>query len=414
MILLVITLLLASTSRAFEWRDLLSWRIKTTTTTTANVQENVERNAVALWTLHDIEKVETFSSSTTASIMAAIVKRAPLILPIDCARSSVASNVKNPCESANDEDLRALAIALTNCHLTASGRRTYESVLDMDDAAFGAYTLFYSDARETCTSFQSEIVATEQRIASRELAVVARETVIGVANVGKTLAELTAQGKKAIVETEEGFNRLAQQGLESMENTRAGFEAVSKQAERVAEESASRIEKLGRMTAEAHNKQLKLIEAQEAMAREQERFRESQVRFSKAMEASIHTSFGSAQILSVVAWYTSASVACLVITSFGIFQRSRQAVFTMLVMSAISEYVVHVAIAGTGLDVFIGATLWVRWIGAFLSLGTVLAFALKSFVGGKTLAEQHREAEEEERFIRYITKYLMHFGNNTL
>ena len=425
-----------------------------------------ENDAVAVWAMNDAEGREEEGDVAAASIPAvAVVTRVlernsesdvALTRGAQCMREAAMKKFSHPCDSSSEDEMRAFAVVIANCHLSASGRRTYQDSKDMDEVAFNAYTLFYSKAREACVEIQADAVASLQRRAARELAVVAQQTATDVRDLGRSvttvaksvklqedasraglemlrgitdaatllnrrtsemsesLQGLSTQSQEAALRAKEGFEMLASQGEEAIKENREGFASVSEQAEKLGRnmnelferaesqletvakgsaEASAKTAELALQLAQAHDVQCQLLKAQQV-----------QLELTKTIGKSVDTAFGSAAGLVVVAWYTATSVIVVVATSFSMTSQSRPLALAVLVFTGLCEYAAYTgmsaaAIAGSELAEKIVHC--IRLIGSSLSVASVLAATAYRFTSGKPMIDQ-----EEERFMRYIIKYM--------
>jgi hypothetical protein len=107
--------------------------------------------------------------------------------------ASAATALPDRCAGMSDVDYSRFAVALTNCHLAKSGRKTYvcgpvDSVERctgrMDDAAFGAYTTIAVQVHTMCQQLQQEMRAIAADDAIAALTASTGATAEGVARLG--------------------------------------------------------------------------------------------------------------------------------------------------------------------------------------------------------------------------------------
>ena len=213
------------------------------------------------------------------------------------------------------------------------------------------------------------------------------------------------------------------QGAETLDVARTGFAGAAEDAHRlllqvagvrdawgemavlVAREFDAQKARLAEQSALLSSQGVQIAANQDAMLKNQGLLMENQGTLLEMITTAtklLRVAFGSTAGLAAIAWYSSASVACLVATAFRATARARSLSLAVLVATSATEYAVSCAARATGLagcPAAFAVANFIRIAGLALALASVaLLWAGISFCGlGKTALSP--AAEDLERFI---------------
>ncbi|MCK9357640.1 MAG: hypothetical protein M0R22_10950 [Dehalococcoidia bacterium] len=279
---------------------------------------------------------------------------------------SAATALPDRCINMSDEDFRRFALALANCHLEQSGRRTYAVAADMDDAAWLAYTTVLLHTDSLCRQLQQDI-----RAAAVDRALGA--TAEGIARLGessdRTLARLDAVGEataraerataqlaedseaalgfiaKTATDAAEAQDRFAEAALgalggisETVTVARQGIDSIVVSHAEIAESVAA----VAGSAAEADVRQRQLLVIQRELADEQRRMAavNREILGSLTRLAWLQSAiFGEVMGIGATVWYVCAAVVCGIATSADRTAGARARVFASLAASLCLERV---------------------------------------------------------------------------
>lgn len=94
----------------------------------------------------------------------------------------------------------------------------------------------------------------------------------------------------------------------------------------------------------------------------------------------------------------------MVVTSFYATSQWRPMALAIVTFTGLAEYVTYLAVSATAIQGSVLAdsvVCYVRLMGSFLAVASVVIMTVRAFFLGKPLIDP-----EEERFMRYIVKYL--------
>jgi hypothetical protein len=283
----------------------------------------------------------------------------------------------------------------------------------MDESAFNAYTLFYSNAREICTEMQASVVAGQQQLIARELTIVAQQTAAemagvreGFVTIGAVLQKNQATIQHAAEQARAGFEQLSAQGAKAIEENREGFKSVTEQAEQLnkkvrnmLEDTHSKLELVARGSAEASARTEELATHLLKAHEIQRNLLQQQQSNLEAMGRAVDQAFGSTTYLVAVAWYSAICVVILVLTSFGATSHARALALLLVVLTGFCEYITRTASMSIIVDAFV---YYERVAGAIFSISSIAVFTIWRSVNGRMFVD-----DDEERFIRILSRYLV-------
>jgi hypothetical protein len=184
--------------------------------------------------------------------------------------ASAAAVLPDRCAGMTDADYSRFAVALTNCHLSKSARRTYECgpsdsvercTYHMDSVAFGAYTTIVMQVHSMCQQLQQEMraVAADKAIATL---VSSTSTTAGqlakLGNSAESIADAISEASRAQTEnfaqTAERLDDIgvvAQRGLDALGGVAQSVTEIAASHAQFAEKSLAAIGDIAHTTAEA-------------------------------------------------------------------------------------------------------------------------------------------------------------------
>jgi hypothetical protein len=176
--------------------------------------------------------------------------------------ASAAIDLPDRCSGMSDTDYSRFAVALTNCHLAKSGRKTYECnpsdsvercTRRMDDAAFGAYTTICTHVHSMCQQLQQEMRAMAADDALAALAASTGATAVGLEKLGsqaESIAVAVSDASRAQVTQFErtsqrldGIDEAAKRGMETLGAIVSGTADVQRSVAGIAASHAEFAEK---------------------------------------------------------------------------------------------------------------------------------------------------------------------------